>query len=179
MIGPFFDFIHYWSLLAQGTARCDQKAFYLWTGENWDTPETNYRTRARYYSDVGLPDEFALFHDLHFAIEGLHFFLGEHSPILDRHMRAACARTVWSRCMARFCEGFHLHREKYLELLRHSPQSLQALQSLMQPNTNSPAIFIDQFVTIIATLSKQHAERYGAHIRTSLSCAKMLERSNS
>jgi hypothetical protein len=72
MIGPFFDFIHYWSLLAQGTVRCHQKGFYLWTGENWDTTDSNYRSRARYYKDIGLPDVFASFHDLHFAIEGLH-----------------------------------------------------------------------------------------------------------
>jgi Glycosyl transferase family 2 len=174
MIGPFFDFIHYWSLLAQGTVRCHQKGFYLWTGENWDTPDINLRSRARYYTDIGLPEDFALFHDLHFAVEGLHFFLGEHSPILDPNTRVACAQAVWSRCMSRFCEGVHLYRAKYLDLVRHSPQSLQALDFLIQPNNGSPGIFIDRFVTIIARFSKQRAKRYAAHIQASLSRANMF-----
>ena len=101
MPGPFLDFIHCWSLLAQGMVRCHQRGFYLWTAENWDTPDSSLRNRVRYYNAVGLPDAFHLFHDLHFAVEGLLFFLGEHSPITDWDTRIACAQAVWSRCMDR------------------------------------------------------------------------------
>jgi hypothetical protein len=175
MIGPFFDFVHYWSLLAQGTVRCHRKGFYLWTGENWDTPDKADRSRARYYNDVGLPDAFAWFHDLHFAVEGLHFFLGEHSPLLDRGVRAACAQTISSRCMARFRRDVDLNREKYLDLLRDSPQSVQAFQSLVQQQDISPTMLIDLFVTVVAAFSKQQSERYAAHIRASLSRAGMYD----
>lgn len=175
MAGPFLDFIHCWSLLAQGTVRCHQSGFYLWTGENWDTWNSNLRSRVRYYNAVGLPEAFTPFHDLHFAVEGLHFFLGEHSPITDQDTRMACAQTVWSRCMGRFCKDVQLHRQKYLDLLRHSPQSLQALHTLVQPSNSSPAMLIDQFVTIIEAFSKQHAQRYSAHVRASLSRAALFE----
>ena len=175
MVAPFFDFIHYWSLLAQGTVRCHQQGFYLWTGENWDTFGNNYHSRARYYTDIGLQGNFKLFHDLHFAVEGLHFFLGEHSPVHDHDTRIACAQAVWSRCMARFCRNVRRYPPKFLDPVRDSPEALEALHFLAQPNDSQPTILIDRFVTIIAAFSEQHAKHYAAHVRASLLRANMLE----
>lgn len=173
MPGPFLDFIHCWSLLAQGMVRCHQRGFYLWTGENWDTPDSSLRNRVRYYNAVGLPDAFHLFHDLHFAVEGLHFFLGEHSPITDWDTRIACAQTVWSRCMGRFRPDFDTYQDKYIDALRPAPRALDAVHHLIREDSVDRVI--DWFATIIAVLSEPHAKIYAAHVRASLARALSLQ----
>ena len=170
MPGPFLDFIHYWSLLAQGKVRCHQRGFYLWTGENWETPDSYQRSRARYYAAVGLPDAFEPFHDLHFAVEGLHFFLGEHSPITDRNTRIACAQIVWSRCMSRFRLYFS-HHDRCLEALRPAPLALDAVRHLVREATLDVDRIIDWFTTVVAMFSEPHANAYAAHVRASLARA--------
>src|SRR5215471_4461914 len=132
MIGPFFDFIHLSSLLVQGSIRRHSDGFYLWTGENWDTKDKNYESKARYYRDVGLPSHFTAFHDLHFAVEGINFFVGEHCPISDLSTRLACAQTIWSRCMVVFREKVHAQGEQYTELLQVSPLAMEAIHFLLQ-----------------------------------------------
>jgi glycosyltransferase domain-containing protein len=173
MPGPFLDFIHCWSLLAQGMVRCHQRGFYLWTGENWATPDSNLRSRVSYYNAIGLPDAFGPFHDLHFAVEGLHFFLGEHSPITDRETRIACAQTVWSRCMDRFRLEFD--KRSYLDALRPAPRALDAARHLIRERAFDVDRIIDWFTTIVAVYSEPQAKIYAEHVRASLARANILE----
>jgi hypothetical protein len=165
MIGPFFDFVHFWSLLAQGKILCHPKGFYLWTGENWDSPEKNFATRARYYTRVGLHDAFTLFHDLHFAVEGLNFLLGRYSPIVDVHARVPCSQIVWSRCMERFRQRLKTDEPRYFGVLRNNAHAIDALRLLLQQNSCEDPRIIEWFSAVVAAFSPALARRYWEQFR--------------
>jgi len=171
LIGAFFDALHHCSLLAQGTVRHQISGFYLWTGENWDTDEKNHEARKRYYADVGLDPEFANFHDLHFGVEGINFFVGEHCPISHLGTRLACAQTIWSSCMASFKEQVLRVEPGYSEALAVSPLAVDALHFLLQKENCDDRQILDAFEAILAVFSAPLAKTYGAHFRRSLARA--------
>lgn len=173
LIGAFFDAIHFCSLLVQGHVRYQRKGFYLWTGENWETNESNYDSKTRYYRDVGLPSVFAVFHDLHFAVEGINFFIGEHCPISDLDTRLKCAQTVWSGCMSTFREKVKLQENLYAELMAASPLAVDALRFLVQKESCDDRQILVAFEAILARFSEPLAKTYGAHFRESLARAKV------
>jgi len=171
LIGAFFDAIHQCSLLAQGTVRYQSSGFYLWTGENWDTEEKNQAAKSRYYVDAGLDPEFANFHDLHFGVEGINFFIGEHCPITHLGTRLACAQAVWSSCMESFREQVRRAEEGYSEAMSVSPLALDALRFLLQKENCDDRQILDAFEAILAVFSAPLAKAYGAHFRQSLARA--------
>jgi len=171
LIGAFFDAIHHGSLLAQGTVRHQTSGFYLWTGENWDTEEKNHEVKSRYYADAGLDPEFANFHDLHFAVEGINFFVGEHCPISHLGTRLACAQAIWSSCMASFKAHVLSAEQGYSEALAISPLAQDALRFLLQKENCDDQQILDAFEAILAVFSAPLAKAYGAHFRQSLARA--------
>jgi hypothetical protein len=134
MAAVFFDFIHCISLMMQGEILTHTKGYYLWTAENWDNPDANVKTRGRHYDTVGLNQDFAVFHDLHFAVEAVNFILGKYSPVQDDAERDKCAEIVWQRCMKRFVATFDsirfdaLVQKEYNEKIRSLVQNLISLK---------------------------------------------------
>jgi hypothetical protein len=169
LVGAFFDAIHFCSLVVQGPVRQHTNGFYFWTGENWDTQEKNYETKSRYYRDAGLPGEFAAFNDLHFGMEGISFFVGEHSPISDLNMRLACAQAIWAGCMSTFRDGVNAHEDFYFPLLVASPKAVESLRFLLEMENCAVRQALVAFEAILAVFSAPLAEQYGRHFRASLS----------
>jgi hypothetical protein len=168
LIGAFFDAIHFCSLVAQGQVRQHGNGFYFWTGENWDTQEKNFESQSRYYRDAGLPGDFAAFHDLHFAMEGINFFAGEHSPISDLNTRLACAQAVWAGCMTVFRERVNAREDVYFQRLVGSPKAIEALRFLLETENYAVRQALVAFEAILAAFSAPVAEQYGTHFRASL-----------
>jgi glycosyltransferase domain-containing protein len=175
MIAAFFDFIHLSSLLVQGTIRHQPNGFYLWTGENWDTSNKNYESKARYYCDVGLPAKFTAFHDLHFAIEGINFFVGEYCPILDLNTRLACAQTIWSRCMTLFRKKVYAQEEDYAQMIAGSSLAIDALRFLLQKEACDDTQILSAFEAILAVFSEPLAKEYAIRFCASVARAKVCD----
>jgi len=171
LVGAFFDAIHFCSLVVQGQVRQHKNGFYFWTAENWVGYYENSESRDRYYRDVGLSGEFGAFHDLHFAVEGLNFFVGEHSPIHDVTTRLACAQTVWSACMLRFRETVRAQEEHYARLLAASPEALNALRFLVQKEECAVKQALAGFEAILAVFSADLGAKYGTYFRRSIARA--------
>lgn len=160
LISSFFDFLHCISLIAQGKVICHTEGQFLWVGENWDTSEENHKTRARYYTQMGLPPDFALFHDLHFAIEGVNFLTGKHSPIFDSAERYKCAQIIWSRCMERFRTSVYANPILFEHSLRPSNSAIQALNNLLIQLNCTEKNIIFWFIEILNLFSINKAEEY-------------------
>jgi glycosyltransferase domain-containing protein len=163
MISSFFDFLHCLSLMAQGKVICHTEGNFLWTGENWDTPEANGKTRARYYTQIGLSEEFAYFHDLHFAVEGVNFLTGKHSPLSDPVEKVACAQVVWSRCMERFKNDVYRNSTLFEQCLGASPFAIQALNNLLAQEQCDEKNILRWFSEILSVFSFQKSQEYLAH----------------
>jgi glycosyltransferase domain-containing protein len=163
LISSFFDFLHCASLMAQGKIITHTDGQFLWTGENWDTPEANGLTRERYYIQVGLPASFALFHDLHFAVEGVNFFMGKHSPISDDETRIACAQIIWDRCIQRFKNDVFQNPVAFEQALQSSPTAIQALNSLLNQNNCDSKNILFWFTEILNVFSIEKSKRYFTH----------------
>lgn len=159
----FFDFIHCLSLMAQGKIITHQKGHYLWTGENWDTPASNANSRSRHYQNLGLPEAFTLFHDLHFAIEIANFFLGKYKPIANHQENLICAQHGWDQCMSRFRNQLNSNQQLYVSALNGNQIALSALQALYHQNQCDKSENIQQFVNIISHFSPEHGRKYFSH----------------
>lgn len=160
LMAPFFDFIHYISLLAQGKVKTHNLGYYFWTAENWDTPEKNWKSRSRYYAVAGVPDKFVYFHDLHFATECANYLLGKHSPLVDPQERLSCAQVAWDICINRFRIDLGNNRQFFRELLGGRPAPVEALHDIVNLQSCAGTSRIDWFATILGVFSADCASRY-------------------
>ncbi len=163
LISSFFDFLHCISIMVQGKVICHTAGNFLWTGENSDTSEANSKTRARYYIQSGLPEEFSLFHDLHFAVEGVSFLLGENSPLADRANQEKCAHIVWGRCMDRFRNDVERNTQLFQECLQQSEFAIVALNNLLSQTDCTDRKILNWFADILALFSTKKSKEYLAY----------------
>jgi hypothetical protein len=160
LIASFFDFIHCISLMAQGKVVAHDQGHYLWTAENWDTPEKKLRSLEHHFSDAGVSRSFSAFNDLHFAMEGANFLLGRHSPLKTSEEKSACAQIVWDRCMDRFRTDLIKHQDLFQRLIGQRPAAVEALLGLFRIQACDDSRRIDYFAEILACFSEPLAERY-------------------
>jgi glycosyltransferase domain-containing protein len=160
MIAAFFDFLHCISMMAQGKIMCHQKGHFLWIGENWDTPEKNAQTRASYYRQTGLNEDFCIFHDLHFGVEGVMFINGKDFPMLNAQAKKECAEIIWNICMTRFKQALNAQPEIFNNAIKKSDQAVGALNYLLQPNICHDPRLLEWFLIIVECFSLNLSQSY-------------------
>ena len=159
--GAFFDFIHCLSLMAQVTIIAHERGHYLWTGENWDTPDENLRSRARHYRSMGLPEQFASFFDLHFAVECINF-LGSQAAPPTAPRTAQIMQVVWNRCFSRFRTAVDINPNLYTNLLAASATARAGLDALLTSPQLTHREIVNHMAAIIAVFSEPVAQRYAS-----------------
>lgn len=156
----FFDFIHNLSLMAQGKIMTHHHGHYLWTGENWDTPEKNQQSRIRHYQTIGIHENFHLFHDLHFAVECANFLLGKYSPVTDSSEKEACAQIAWERCIERFRPMVQQNEGLFVHILSPHPKAVESLKQLYHLTHCNHSQRTAWFANIVEVFSADIANRY-------------------
>lgn len=137
------------STLASGGILRHTTGHYLWSAKNWDSPDSNLRSRSGFYEDAGLHQNFAIFFELHMAVECVHFCHGEHSPIATQDDRVACAAVLWSRCMDQFRRVVAGNQSAFLTVLRESPKAVESLKWLIDPGRAPGRECIERFADIV------------------------------
>ena len=159
--GAFFDFIHCLSLMVQGKIIAHDRGHYLWTGENWDTPDENLRSRVRHYRIMGLPEQFAHFFDLHFAVECMNFLASQAAPPTAPHT-GQLMQVVWNRCFSRFRMAVDMNPPFYSKLVASHAAASAALHALLTSSQLTHREIVGHMTSIIGAFSEPVADRYAA-----------------
>lgn len=159
--GAFFDFIHCLSLMVQGKIIAHDRGHYLWTGENWDTPDENLQSRARHYRSMGLPDQFAHFFDLHFAVECMNFLASQAAPPTAPHTNHIM-QVVWNRCFSRFRMAVELNPNFYSNLVASNASAQAGLAALLTSKQLMHRDIVNHMAAIVAVFSEPVAQRYSS-----------------
>ncbi|MBC8126641.1 MAG: glycosyltransferase [Gloeobacteraceae cyanobacterium ES-bin-144] len=164
MRAAFFDFLITISAFSRGQLLRHAKGAYLWSAGNWDTPEINFNSRTRWYKDIGMPEQFTMYFDLHFAVECAAFLLGRHSPVIETEQRGRCANVLWERCMNRFRQAVMQNESAFIAPLAHCPDAFEALKILFNHQSEPDAALLMLFPRVIAAFSPEIAEKYTDHL---------------
>jgi hypothetical protein len=166
----FFDWMMAYTLLAKGKYYAEREGLYLYDVSNWETGEACWANDAKSYVDAGLPQEFAWFHQLYWAVELVHFFSGRFSPLLDGEQRARCAQRLHEDRMRDFrrrCDDTDFVR--MLEgLLARSPGAKPALHALLgNHDATHPSLF-EWFARIVGAFDSNCEIAYLDFVRGSV-----------
>jgi len=167
--GIFFDFLVTLSTLAAGKFVRHSEGHHLYHSENWDQPQVNHNSIAASYLSLGLPAEFSFFHDFHFAVECLNFFLGRNSPVREKEEALRCADIAWSRCFSRYV-ATHVASEQVFEaLIKRDPVISVGMQKLISQGRVSVEEVLSLFLLILSVFSSDLCERYRKYLRDTYS----------
>jgi hypothetical protein len=112
------------------------------------------------YQSLGLPKQFMVFFDLHFAVEAASFFLGKHSPVDAMPLRSSCAAAMWEPCLQRFRRTADANEALIREWLNECPGALMALNALYDERSQPCHELLTLFPTLLEAFSEQKAKEY-------------------
>ena len=168
MRSAFFDFLLTTAVAARGPVKRHASGAYIWRADNWDTPGRNFASRCGWYRELGLPESFAIFFDLHFAVEQAVFLLGRHSPVISPQDRAGCAEVTWSRCINRFRQAVAQQEGAYVAAVNGTPRAVDVLRAFYHHDGCPSPELIRHFPVLLAEFSPSLAEAYSQHLDTML-----------
>lgn len=160
MVTPFFDFLFTSSLISQGTLLRHGSGAYLWRADHWDDSARNAQARMNAYQSLGLPKQFMVFFDLHFAVEAASFFLGKHSPVEEKSLRSSCAEAMWEPCLQRFRLTADANETLIREWLNEFPGALMALNALYDERSQPCLELLELFPILLEAFSVKKAKEY-------------------
>lgn len=167
----FFDWLMGFTLLAAGRYRTTAKGYYFYDVANWESPEACWNSNAGYYRQAGLPEQFTVFHELYWAVETVHFFMGAFSPIANEAERRAATAHVYADRIAEFRAMYRDHRATLEKMVESSPGAVEAMQRLVaNTDPQRPELF-EWFGRILAAFDRDAALAYVDFVQSSLARA--------
>jgi len=169
----FFDWLMGYTLLAQGTYRTEDVGYYIYDASNWEDAEQCWKSNAKFYVAAGLPEGFTWFHELYWAVEFVHFFLGQYSPVADPRQRVDCAQHFYGDRMNVFRQLWN-HPSAQASLGNFFSKNPGARSSVAAIVANDDALnpqVFKWFADLLAAFDGLIARAYGDFVTSSLETA--------
>lgn len=169
LVASFFDWVMACGMLAQGSYEKHTEGAYWYDATNWTDPQTAQASDAKFYVEAGLPASFVSFHQLYWAVEMVHYFLGRYAPPLPWAERVQIADFLCRRHAVIFMSNlWQPHRAHFSALLAHDPEAEAAIDALLAvTDVTDPRLF-SNFARVIQAFSPTIAAEYLAFMQGSL-----------